>query len=146
MEEKAADVIEALRTRGGWIGELVAQGKGGTPFDVQIAASMVMDAAGQPMCMQASFADITDRKRAEDERRNLGTKLQRAQKMEAFGLMAGGVAHDLNNMLSAIVNLPELILMDIPKEDQKLRRRMQMIMSSGEKISTIVDDLAHLHF
>jgi CheY-like chemotaxis protein len=44
-------------------------------------------------------------------------------------------------MLTAIVSLPELILMDIPEEDQKLRRRMQMIMSSGEKISTIVDNL-----
>jgi PAS domain S-box-containing protein len=113
--------------------------KDGTIVPVCISAS-VIEFAGRKL-IQGIFTDLTERKRAEEERRKLEAKLQRAQKMEALGLMAGGVAHDLNNMLSVIVSLPELILMDIPKEDQKLRRRMQMIMSSGEKISTIVDDL-----
>jgi two-component system, cell cycle sensor histidine kinase and response regulator CckA len=85
--------------------------------------------------------DITERRQAEEERRNLETKLQRAQKMEAIGLMAGGVAHDLNNMLSAFVSLPELILMDIPKKSQKLRREVEMILTSGERTAAIVDDL-----
>ncbi|MCX5977777.1 MAG: PAS domain S-box protein, partial [Coprothermobacterota bacterium] len=67
MGEKAAEVMEAVRTKGGWIGELVAQGKDGALFDVQAAASMVVNAAGQPVCMQASFADITDRKQAEEK-------------------------------------------------------------------------------
>jgi two-component system cell cycle sensor histidine kinase/response regulator CckA len=85
--------------------------------------------------------DVTDRRREEEERKNLETKLRRAQKMEAIGLMAGGVAHDLNNMLSAFVSLPELILMDIPEENQKLRGEIQMIMSSGQRTAAIVDDL-----
>ena len=85
--------------------------------------------------------DVTDRQREEEERRNLETKLQRAQKMEAIGLMAGGVAHDLNNMLSAFVSLPELILMEIPEENQKLRKEIQMIMNSGQRTAAIVDDL-----
>ena len=108
---------------------------------IHCEGEVTRDAEGKPIRFFGTQIDITERKRAEEERRNLETKLQRAQKMEALGLMAGGVAHDLNNMLTAIVSLPELILMDIPKEDQKLRRRMQMIMSSGEKISTIVNDL-----
>ena len=81
--------------------------------------------------------DVTDSRRQEEERRNLETKLQRAQKMEAIGLMAGGVAHDLNNMLSAFVSLPELILMDIPEENQKLRGEIQMIMSRGRGLQPL---------
>ena len=58
--------------------------------------------------------DITELKRAEQEKRDLEARLQRAQKMEAIGTLAGGVAHDLNNILSGIVSYPELLLMDIP--------------------------------
>jgi signal transduction histidine kinase len=121
--------------------ERIYRRKDGTTFPVLIQDQLLLDEKGRITGIRSTIQDITERKQAEEGRRNLETKLQRAQKMEAIGLMAGGVAHDLNNMLTAIVSLPELILMDIPKEDQKLRRRMQMIMSSGEKISTIVDDL-----
>jgi len=66
MGEKAAEVMEAVRTKGGWIGELKAQAKDGALFDVQVASSLVVDVAGRPVCMQASFSDITERKRAEE--------------------------------------------------------------------------------
>jgi PAS domain S-box-containing protein len=69
MGEKAVDVIEALHNKGGWVGELVAQRKDGTLFDVQVSASMVVNAAGQSVCMQASFADITERIRNEEKLR-----------------------------------------------------------------------------
>jgi signal transduction histidine kinase len=67
MGEKAAEVIEAVRTKGGWSGELVAQNKDGALFDVHVVSSLVVNDAGQPVCMQASFTDITERKHAEKE-------------------------------------------------------------------------------
>ncbi|MBW1850583.1 MAG: hypothetical protein JRJ15_03980, partial [Deltaproteobacteria bacterium] len=70
-------------------------------------------------------------------------RLQRAQKMEAIGTLAGGVAHDLNNILAGLVSYPELLLMDIP-EDSPLRRPIQTIKASGDKAATIVQDLLTL--
>ncbi|MCK4342080.1 MAG: PAS domain S-box protein [Phycisphaerae bacterium] len=57
----------------------------------------------------AVVRDITDRKRAEDEKRELESRLRRAQKMEAIGQLVGGVAHDFNNILTAIMGNVELL-------------------------------------
>ena len=70
-------------------------------------------------------------------------QLQRAQKMEAIGTLAGGVAHDLNNILSGIVSYPELLLMDL-KDDSPLRQPILTIQKSGEKAAAIVQDLLTL--
>lgn len=70
-------------------------------------------------------------------------RLQRVQKMEAIGTLAGGVAHDLNNILSGLVSYPELLLMDMA-EDSPLRKPIQTIKKSGEKAATIVQDLLTL--
>ncbi len=89
------------------------------------------------------FRDITDRKQAEKEKAKLEAQLQRAQKMEAIGTLAGGVAHDLNNVLSAQVSYPDLILMDLP-EDSPLRKPILTIQESGKKAADIVQDLLTL--
>jgi PAS domain S-box-containing protein len=80
--------------------------------------------------------DVTEQKRLE-------TQLQRAQKMEAIGALAGGVAHDLNNILSGLVSYPELILMEVP-EISPLRKPIETIQKSGEKAVAIVQDLLTL--
>jgi len=67
-------------------------------------------------------------------------KLQQSQKMEAIGLVAGGAAHDLNNILSGIVSYPELLLLDLPKESP-LQRPLQTIKNAGERAAAIVQDL-----
>ncbi|MCB2182968.1 MAG: response regulator [Desulfobulbaceae bacterium] len=66
--------------------------------------------------------------------------LHQAQKMEAIGLMAGGVAHDLNNILSGLVSYPELLLMEIPKESH-LRKFVKVIRESGHRAAAVVADL-----
>jgi len=80
--------------------------------------------------------DLTDKKRLE-------AQLQRAQKMEAIGALAGGVAHDLNNILSGLVSYPELLLMEVD-EESPLRKPIQTIQRSGEKAVAIVQDLLTL--
>jgi len=87
--------------------------------------------------------DITELKHAELEKRDLEARLQRAQKMEALGTLAGGVAHDLNNILSGIVSYPELLLMDIPV-DSPQRKPILTIQKAGERAAAIVQDLLTL--
>jgi PAS domain S-box-containing protein len=84
-------------------------------------------------CLAAFFMDTT-------EKRNLQAQLERARKMEAIGLLAGGVAHDLNNILSGIVSYPELLLLQIPA-DSALRKPLIAIHESGKRAAAVVSDL-----
>lgn len=81
--------------------------------------------------------------RAEKDKRELQTQLQRAQKMESLGTLAGGVAHDLNNILTGIVSYPDLMLSDI-LEESPIRQGLLIIKKSGEKAAAIVNDLLTL--
>jgi PAS domain S-box-containing protein len=84
--------------------------------------------------------DITERKRAAEALRESEEKLARSRKMESLGLLAGGVAHDLNNVLSGIVSYPELLLLDLPP-DSKWRMPIETIQESGKRAVDIVQDL-----
>jgi len=87
--------------------------------------------------------EMEERKRGEEDRQKLELQLAHAKKMEAIGTLAGGVAHDLNNVLSATVGYPDLILMDLPK-DSPLREPILTIQNSGKKAAAIVQDLLTL--
>ncbi len=74
------------------------------------------------------------------KREEIEEKLSQAKKMESIGLMAGGVAHDLNNILSGVTGYSELILYDLPG-DNKLRKPLEAIHDSGLRAAVIVADL-----
>jgi PAS domain S-box-containing protein len=89
------------------------------------------------------LTDITERKQQEEERRNMEDRLQRAEKMEALGQLAGGVAHDLNNVLGVLSGYSELLLMEIP-EGSRSRGHVEKILKSTEKGAAIIQDLLTL--
>lgn len=84
--------------------------------------------------------DISERKRAEEERKKMEEQLQQAQKMESVGRLAGGVAHDFNNLLTTIIGNVELALMDI---DQKgaLWERLRDINQAADRAATLTRQL-----
>ena len=88
----------------------------------------------------AVFDDITAKKLATGEKQAMELRLRRAEKMEAIGLLAGGVAHDLNNILSAVVGYPEILLLDLP-EDSALRKPLEATKEAGERATAVVADL-----
>jgi len=114
--------------------------KDGSIWWVSTNAHFFKDKDGNIKGVEGITRDVTKQKKAEKEREGLKNQLQRVQKMEAMGLMAGGVAHDLNNILSGIVSYPELLLMDLP-EDSPLRNPIKTIQESGMRAVDVVADL-----
>lgn len=92
---------------------------------------------------QAANQMIEERNRAAAAIDTLREQLNRSRKMEALGVLAGGVAHDLNNVLAAIVGYPDLILARLPENDPQ-RRYIEIMRDSGLKASEIVQDLLTL--
>ncbi len=86
---------------------------------------------------------LDERNKATVAIENLQQQLIRSRKMEALGVLAGGVAHDLNNVLSAIVGYPDLILATLPAESPQ-RRYVEAVRESGLKAAEIVQDLLTL--
>ena len=92
---------------------------------------------GKPVALRAMFRDVTKRKEAERQAREVEAQLVRAQKMEALGLLASGVAHDFNNVLTAIQGTAELALMDIPEDDptHEMLRRILAACKRGASLA-----------
>ena len=84
--------------------------------------------------------DITEIKRAEEERKNLNAKLIQSQKMESIGTLAGGIAHDFNNILSPIIGYAEMILMDT-LEDSPDREGLNQIYTSALRAKSLVKQI-----
>ncbi len=123
--------------------ELILRRKDGSLLNGETSARLVYDDKGKVMAIEGILRDITDRKQAEQEKQRLERRLQRAHKMEALGTLAGGVAHDLNNVLSGIVSYPDLLLMDLP-QNSPLRKPIVTMQTSGKKAAAIVEDLLTL--
>lgn len=90
----------------------------GSPVDVETVA-MPITWMGRP-AVQVAFRDVSERKHAQAERERLQAQLAQAQKMELLGSLAGGLAHDFNNMLAVILGYAELMHRRIPEGDSLL--------------------------
>ncbi len=117
--------------------------KDGSKVQVESSILLIRDPQGRSAGFKGILQDVTARKKAQEETRLLEERLKNAQKMEALGTLAGGVAHDLNNILSGMVSYPEILLMKID-EDNPLRGPLEKIQKSGQKAAAVVQDLLTL--
>jgi signal transduction histidine kinase len=95
---------------------------------------------GRAMRLFGSLQDITERKQTEQEKAKLEGQLQRAQKMESIGSLAGGIAHDLNNILFPISGLSEMLLEEIPPENP-VHESIEQIHKSAQRGGELVKQI-----
>jgi PAS domain S-box-containing protein len=117
--------------------------KDGTRFSVEFNVTTLYDSEGKPLGRYGIGRDVTDRNRAEGEKLILQERLQRSEKMEALGTLAGGVAHDLNNVLGILVGYSELLLDDIEESSPAWTSIME-ISRGSKRAAAIVEDMLTL--
>jgi len=102
-------------------------------------AVAVKDDEGNVILYEGTVEDITAQREAEEERERLETRLRQSQKLESIGTLASGVAHEINNPLTGMINYAELISRRVG--DPNLRNYAEAIMSEGGRVAKIVRNL-----
>jgi len=115
---------------------------------LSISASLVCDEAGHSICIVGTARDVTDVRRMKEHEREYRLALGRAERMESLAVLAGGVAHDLNNILMPILTLPGVILDDIEAANapvpETLAEDLDVIGRSGQRAAAVARDLLSL--
>ncbi len=135
-------IFHALWTEGHWSGEYRFRHFGtGTTIPVDINSFIVRhDQTGAPLSIAVVARDITERHAAEEALSRSELQLRQAQKMEAVGLLAGGVAHDFNNMLTIIGGYTQLVLTEgEPNEED--REKLEEVESASKRASALTQQL-----
>ena len=120
---------DAIIQNGEWKGEVQQIRRDGTPITVETRWTLVRDEQGKPKSILVINTDITEKKRIESQ-------FLRAQRMESIGTLAGGIAHDLNNILSPI--LMAIDMLQLKSADEASRKWLEVLRSNAERGGNMV--------
>lgn len=136
--QDAMEWLIKARLEGPQTVEWLGRKKSGKLFWVEVSINYVF--IGQEECFLVTVKDITERKHSEEEKSRLEGQLRQAQKIEAVGLLAGGVAHDLNNLLTPILGYGEMLLSD-PRLDEAAGKDIELMVEAGKRARDLVRQL-----
>lgn len=98
---------------------------------------------GEPLYIDGVIYDLTEKKRVEDERRRLESRIQQAQKLDSLGILAGGIAHDFNNLLTAILGNIDLAMVEVSPASTAAAHLSEAVKASREAADLIRQMLAY---
>lgn len=128
----------------------------GTPYDLEVplhrapaerrwvrtTAEALRDSQGRVVKVVGNLIDVTDRRKTEEDRRNLEEQLRRSQRLDAIGKFAGGMAHDFNNLLTVILNSSEFALRSVKEQDPAYEDVSEIRKAAGRGAAVIRQLLA----
>jgi len=134
-----------------WQGELVNRRKDGSTYEEELTITPVLSADGKVQNYIAIKQDVSERKRLEREKEQAQEELFHAQKLDSLGRLAGGIAHDLNNLLVPIIGYSELVMQKFDSPEHPLKPLLQQINTAGLRASELIGKILafgrrqHLH-
>lgn len=129
--QQLAESVKIVMESGAWQGELRKVTKSGREIIVESRWTLMYDAAGQPKSILSVDTDITDKKQLEEQ-------FFRAQRLESLGTLAGGIAHDLNNILTPILAASQLLQVRFPQEKEHYQHLLKIVENNSKRGAALV--------
>lgn len=139
-ERMRAHIRETLKNHGPMRNEFGLIQKSGRVIQVHGIADNFYDDDGKPLITRGVIQDITERKQTQDELKKLESQFIQAQKMESVGRLAGGVAHDYNNISGIIIGYAELVMGSLDPQD-RLYAHLEEILTAAHRAADITRQL-----
>lgn len=140
MKKEVEQLMARVSKEGSFEGEVGHRRRGGVTFPAWMTATSLHDGDGAPIGYVFMARDVTERRKEEEERKRLEARVQGAAKLESLGGLAGGIAHDYNNILTGVLGNVSLAFHELPP-DSPVRLRLRQIESSAERAAELTDQL-----
>jgi PAS domain S-box-containing protein len=134
-------VVDAVRKKSSWQGELKAIRSDGTFFDALVQASLITSKDGAPLCMQASFYDITERKKWEQDLINAKVKAEESERLKSAFL--ANMSHEIRTPMNGILGFTDLLLEPDLSSDEK-ENFIKIVHQSGQRMLNTVNDIVEI--
>ena len=131
-------IMPIVTESGSWQGELHKTTKDGREILVESRWTLVRDEAGEPKSFLVVNTDITEKKHLEEQ-------FFRTQRLESLGTLASGIAHDLNNILTPIVAIAQLMPLTLRDLDEQNRNFLKILDNSANRGASLVKQILFLH-
>ena len=134
------EVMDAMFDKGGWVGELVAEKRDGSLFDVQLSANMVKDEENNPICMMASFVDITERKQAEEKIRQQNIQLKELDELKSNFINV--TSHELRTPIASVKGYVQMLLRQTLGEiTDEQKKGLEVVLRNTNRLDRLIQDL-----
>lgn len=142
-EEARKTFVQALKSNRSYVREYRIKSKKNKIIWVQERSHIVCDQDDKIEYVSGILFDITERKKAEEERQKLEAHLRQTQKMEAIGTLAGGIAHDFNNILTAIIGFIELAQVGLEQlpDSGEIRSDLEAALQASERAKDLTKQI-----
>lgn len=131
--------VREATLEGCWQGEIFNQRKNGEEFPISLSTSVVYNDQYEPIALVGIISDITEQTLKEHDRKANEENLRRQQRLESIGTLASGIAHEINNPLTGIINYAQIIYDRM--SDESLKEFAHGIMEEGERVAGIIRNL-----